>query len=112
MTKRLSKERMNNLYESFLNNGGNVVQVDSSVMKIEKHNPLESISNNPSKPPYEVIKRDEVVEITGMSATKIMANVRFGKFPKPIIYTQKKFVNMYWNKSEVLNFLESMENVK
>lgn len=100
----LTKERLDKLYENYLNNGGDIESVDVKLNSV----PLVPISKNNGKvAPLETMNREEVVELTGFSATKIMSMVRFGKFPKPVLFSQRKFVNRYWRRSEVVAFLEN-----
>lgn len=100
----LTKERLDKLYENYLNEGGEIESVDVKLNSV----PLVPISKNNGKvAPKETMTREEVVELTGFSATKIMSMVRFGKFPKPVLFSQRKFVNRYWRRSEVVAFLEN-----
>ncbi len=100
----LTKERLDKLYENYLNEGGEIESVGVRVNSV----PLVPISKNNGKvAPLETMTREEVVELTGFSATKIMSMVRFGKFPKPVLFSQRKFVNRYWRRSEVVAFLEN-----
>lgn len=100
----LTKERLDKLYENYLNKGGEIESVDVKLNSV----PLVPISKNNGKvAPKETMTREEVVELTGFSATKIMSMVRFGKFPKPVLFSQRKFVNRYWRRSEVVAFLEN-----
>lgn len=101
----LTKERLDKLYENYLNEGGEIESVDVKFNSV----PLVPISKNRNSKvaPKETMTREEVVELTGFSATKIMSMVRFGKFPKPVLFSQRKFVNRYWRRSEVVAFLEN-----
>lgn len=101
----LTKERLDKLTELYLNKGGEIDSVGVKV-KTTPANPFPGNSNGKTAP-KETMTREEVVELTGFTATKIMSLVRFGKFPKPVLFSQRKFVNRYWRRSEVVAFLEN-----
>lgn len=104
----LTKERLDKLTELYLNKGGEIGAVGVKV-KTTPVSPFSGNSNGKTAP-KETITREEVVELTGFTATKIMALVRFGKFPKPALSSKQKYVNKYWKRSEVIQFLESNTN--